>query len=85
VSGVEVEGLPRQVGEPKRLFGDAGQDGVALAEEGVEGTAEAIIIELVGGDVPEEVGTRLRCPLRMLTSAVGRESRAANSKLRMWP
>ena len=32
------------------------EDGVALGEEGVQGSAQAVIVEAVGGDVPEEVG-----------------------------
>ena len=27
-------------------------------EKGIEGTAQAIIVELVGGEVPEDVGAR---------------------------
>lgn len=48
----------------ERLLGDVGQDGVALVEEGVESPAKAVVVELVDGDVPEEVGPSLRRPLR---------------------
>ena len=39
-----------------------GEDGMALREEGIEGTAEPIIIELVGGDAPEIFGAALLGP-----------------------
>ena len=64
VSRVEVEAFAGQVSKPERLLGDVGQDGVALAEEGVESPAEAVVVELVDGDVPEEVGPSLRRPFR---------------------
>jgi hypothetical protein len=60
--GVEVEAVAWQVGQVEGLSGDRGQDGVTLAEEGVEGSAEAVIVEGVGGDVPEEVGTGIGGP-----------------------
>ena len=41
------------------LGGGAGEDGMALLEKSIQGTAQAIIVELVGGEVPEDVGARL--------------------------
>src|SRR5262249_44047567 len=36
---------------------DTSQDGVALVEEGIEGAAKAVVVELVHRDVPEDIGT----------------------------
>jgi hypothetical protein len=44
------------------LGGDTGEDGVALCEEGVQGSAEAVIIEAVGRDVPQEIGSGFLSP-----------------------
>src|ERR1700730_2138950 len=66
MGGVKVETFAGQLGDPERLFGHTGQDGVALGEEGVEGAAEAIVVELVNGDVPEDVGTGAVRPVRDL-------------------
>lgn len=40
----------------------AGEDGMTLGEEGVERTAEPIIVELVGGNAPQEFGAALLGP-----------------------
>src|SRR5262249_36503297 len=56
VCSVEVEALRGEFGEAQSLGGDGGEDGVALAEEGIEGTAEAVVVEAVAGGVPEEGG-----------------------------
>jgi hypothetical protein len=50
------------VSESEGLLGDASLDGVALAEESVEAAAEAVVVEFLGGDVPEDVGPGLRSP-----------------------
>jgi hypothetical protein len=39
------------------MEGDTGQDGVTLVVEVIQGPAEAIVVEFVGRDVPEEIGT----------------------------
>lgn len=62
--GVEVEAVTWQVGQMESLSGDGGQDGVTLGEEGVEGASEAVVVEGVGGDVPEEVGCGIGGPGR---------------------
>jgi hypothetical protein len=56
VRGVEAEALRREFGKAEGLGGDGGEDGVPLCEEGIEGAAEAVVVEALGGDVPEEVG-----------------------------
>ena len=56
VGGVKVEPVEGEFGEVDGLGSDGGLDGVALAEEGVECPPQAVIVEAVGGDVPEEVG-----------------------------
>jgi hypothetical protein len=62
--GVEVESVAWQVGQVQSLGSDRGQDGVALGEEGVEGSSQAVIVEAVGGDIPEEVGSGISGPGR---------------------
>ena len=53
---VEVQAVEGEFGEVDGLGSDGGQDGVALAEEGVECSAQTVIVEGRGGDIPEEVG-----------------------------
>jgi hypothetical protein len=62
MGGVEVEAVEREVGEADGPGSDGRQDGVALAEESVEGSAQTVVVEALGGDVPEEVGPRVRGP-----------------------
>ena len=56
MGGIKVETLGCQFGQAQGLLGDAGLDGVALVEEGVEGASEAVVVEFVGRDVPEDIG-----------------------------
>jgi hypothetical protein len=56
VGRVEVQAVKGEFGEVDGLGGYGSQDGVALGEEGVERPPQAVIVETVGGDVPEEVG-----------------------------
>src|SRR5580704_11411455 len=56
MSGVEVQTVEGEFGEEDGLGSDGGKDGVTLAEEGVECSSQTIIVEAVGGDVPEQVG-----------------------------
>src|SRR5262249_36715129 len=60
--GVEVQAGGGQFGQAQGLGGDAGEDGVALAEEGVEGPAEAVVVEAGRRDAPKEIGAGLLCP-----------------------
>lgn len=62
--GIEVEAVAWQVGQMESLSSDGGQDGVTLVEEGVKGSSEAVIVEGVGRDVPEEVGSGIGGPGR---------------------
>src|SRR5262249_56913861 len=55
VGGVEVEAVAGEVREVEGLGSDRGEDGVALREEGVQGPAQAVIVEALGREVPEEV------------------------------
>jgi len=55
VSGIEVQAVERELGQEDGLGSDGGQDGMALGEEGIECSSEAIIVEAECGDVPEEV------------------------------
>ena len=64
VGRVKVQAVEREFGEVDGLGGDGGLDGVALGEEGVEGSAQAVIVEAVGGDVPEEVRPGVVRPTR---------------------
>jgi hypothetical protein len=56
VCGVEVEAVEGEFSELDGLGGDGGKDGMALGEESVECSSEAVIVERIGWDVPEEVG-----------------------------
>jgi hypothetical protein len=64
MGGVEVEAVEREVGEVEGPGGDGREDGVALGEEGVEGPAEAVVVEALGREVPKEVGPSLFGPGR---------------------
>ena len=44
------------------MGGERGEDGVALAEEGIEGPAQAVVVEALGREVPEEVGPAVGGP-----------------------
>ena len=59
-----MEAVAWQLGQVEGLGGDGGQDGVALAEEGVESPAQAVVVEGLGGDAPQEVGPGVRSPGR---------------------
>src|SRR5262249_43302381 len=85
--GVEMETVAWQVGQVEGLGGHRGQDGVALAEEGVEGSTEAVVVEAVGGGVPEEISSALGGPGEggTLMRAVGGQSRGASRRLRTGP
>src|SRR5581483_11464870 len=60
--GVKMQSVAWQVSQVDGLRRDGGQDGMALAEEGVEGSSQAVVVETVGGDVPEEVGSGIGGP-----------------------
>ena len=51
MGGVEVQAVQRHLGAAQDVVREAGEDGVALLEEGVEGAAKAVVVELVGRDV----------------------------------
>src|SRR5436309_8535762 len=79
VGGVEVQAVAGQVAQVDGLGRHRREDGVALAEESIEGTTQAVIVEAGGGDVPEEVGPGVRGPRgdvdesRRLAEAGGQE------------
>ena len=50
-----MQAVEGEFSEVDGLGSDGGKDGVALSEEGVECSSEAVIVEAVGGDIPEEV------------------------------
>jgi len=58
---------------------------MAVFEKGVQSTAEAVIVEFIGREVPEEIGAGSLSPAGSWTKAVGWQSRAASSKLSTWP
>jgi len=64
VGRVKLQPVERQLSQLQCLGGGAGEDGMAVLEKGVEGTAQAIVIEFVGGEVPEDVGAGLLRPWR---------------------
>jgi hypothetical protein len=53
VGRVEVETIQGHLGPAQHIVGDTGEDGMALVEEGIESTAESIIVEFVGGQIPD--------------------------------
>jgi len=48
-----VTAFQAEVGEPQHLVRDFGKDGMAVFEEGVEGTGEPIVVEFLGRNVAE--------------------------------
>ena len=56
VSRVVVQAIHGQTKGVNDVRRDTGEDGMALREESIEGTAEPIIIQFVGGDAPEIFG-----------------------------
>src|ERR1700677_4031961 len=60
---VVVEAIHGQAIRVNDVGRHAGEDGVSLREKGVESAAEAIIVELVGGDAPEVLGAGFLGPL----------------------
>jgi hypothetical protein len=57
VRGVVVQALEADVKDLGNVQGDVGEDGVAFVVKGIEGTAEAVVVEFCRREVPEEVGT----------------------------
>jgi hypothetical protein len=66
-----VEPIQGQVGELQSFGGGAGEDGMTLFEKGVEGTTQAIVVEFIGGEVPEDVGSGLVGPGRDIDQGGG--------------
>jgi hypothetical protein len=61
-----MQPVERQVPQLQGLGSGTGEDGMAVLEQGVEGTAQAIVVEFVGGEIPEDVGAgplRLGCEI----------------------
>ena len=57
MGGIEVETLGRHLSQTQGLLRDRSANGMALAEEGVQRAAEAVIVEFVRGDVEQEIGS----------------------------
>ena len=57
-----MQPLQGQVGELQSFGSGAGEDGMAMFEKSIQGTAEAIIVEFVSGQVPEDVGASSLSP-----------------------
>src|ERR1700676_4537981 len=55
MGGVEVRRVEGEFGGVGGLGSDGSKDGMGLGEQGVECAAEAVIVETVGGDVPQKV------------------------------
>jgi len=70
VSDIEVTLLEGEFAEAQHFVGDVGEDGVAVFEEGVEGAAEAVVVEFVGGNVPEVFDAVFAAQSATLTRAV---------------
>src|SRR5260370_2712062 len=57
-----IQPTEMKVGYLQGLSRGAGEDGMAMLEKGVEGSAQAIIVELVGGGGSEDAGARFLSP-----------------------
>jgi hypothetical protein len=62
VGGIEVQAIPGQFAEVDGLGGDGSLDGMTLGEEGIKCPPESVVVEVVGGNVPEEVRPGALCP-----------------------
>jgi hypothetical protein len=71
IGGVEVKALQGKVGEFQGAQGGIGHDGMAFSEEGVQGAAQAIIVEFFGWDVPENIGCVFVGPMGYVNQGVG--------------
>ena len=67
----EIDLVQGQVGELQGFGGGASEDGMTLFEEGVEGATQAIVVEFIGGEVPEDVGSGLLRPARQIDQGSG--------------
>ena len=63
VGRVVVQAVETDVKSLGDVEGQAGADGMALVVKGIEGTAQAVVGEFVGGNVPDEFGARLLGPI----------------------
>src|ERR1039457_5177836 len=54
VGRIEVNAFERQFGQSQGMHGGGGVNGVPLVEEGVEGSAQTVVVELVGRDIPQQ-------------------------------
>jgi hypothetical protein len=57
-----MQALERQASQLQGLGSDAAEDGMPLLEEGIESSAQTIIVEFVGGHVGEDVSAGHLCP-----------------------
>jgi hypothetical protein len=62
VGGVEVDAVGLDVGPADGLGHDGGGEAVSNVEEGVEGSAEPIVVEFVIGNAEEEFGVGVGGP-----------------------
>lgn len=61
--GVEMTVCQREVGKAQGRAGNVGKDGVAFFEEGIKGPGQAVVVELIGRDVPEILGAMFAGPV----------------------
>ena len=53
VGGIEVKPLEGDFCPLQNLAGDAGADGMTLLEKNIKRAAKPVVVELIGGNVPE--------------------------------
>ena len=56
VGRIEVQAIAGEFAKVDGLGSDGSLYGVSLGEESIESSPESVIVEAVGGNVPEEVG-----------------------------
>jgi hypothetical protein len=71
VGGVVVQTVQGQTKRARDVASNTAQDGVTFAKESVEGTTEAIIVELFRRDVPQHFGATLLGPGRDVDQGQG--------------
>src|SRR5262249_25185517 len=80
VGGIKVEAIEGQFGELDDLGGDSREDRVALGKEGVKGSAQAVVVQALGGDVPEEIGPSVLGPGGEFDEGGGLEERGGEQE-----
>src|ERR1022692_1547131 len=87
MGGIEVNAFEGQFGQSQGMHGGGGLNGMPLVEEGVEGSAQTVVVELVGRDVPQQFRPGFLGPLSDVDQGgglgePGRQQQAENVAVR---